>query len=163
MCASLSARVKPTSASMPMVCAITSGTRRACAGAAPSMHGADRRIQSQIANVASRLISELGAIHMRPPTDQHRTNPGPPPNTDATDLHEAWDCRLTNAVPVLMHSSAFMGPTGETHGSLAGHAPDTRRTLPVDNFQAPGSAASLRRASQCNPGRARLGGCTTLE
>jgi len=24
-------------------------------------------------------------------------NPGPPPDTDATDLHEAWDCRLANA------------------------------------------------------------------
>ena len=27
---------------------------------------------------------------------------------------------------------------GEDHGRLAGHAPDTHRTLPVDNIQAPG-------------------------
>ena len=38
---------------------------------------------------------------------------------------------------------------GETHGNLPGHAPDTGRTLPVNNFQPPGSAASLRRASPC--------------
>ena len=40
----------------------------------------------------------------------------------------------------------------ETPGRLAGHAPDTRRTRAVDNFQTPGGAFSLRRDSQCEPG-----------
>jgi hypothetical protein len=44
----------------------------------------------------------------------------------------------------------IIGP-GESHGRLPGHAPDTRRTLPVDNFRAPGSAACLRRAAPYHP------------
>ena len=46
-----------------MVTRSTPGTRRAFAGAAPSMHEADRRIQSRIANVVSHLISELCLSH----------------------------------------------------------------------------------------------------
>jgi hypothetical protein len=41
-----------------------------------------------------------------------------------------------------------MVDAGDSQGSLPGHAPDTRDTLPIDNFQAPGSATSLRRASK---------------
>src|ERR1035441_7841936 len=78
----------------------TSGTRRACAGAAPSTHGADKGAQSQNANAVSGVLSEPCAIHMGPPPDQHRTASGPPPDTDATDLHKAWDCRPANAGPL---------------------------------------------------------------
>ena len=34
----------------------------------------------------------------------------------------------------------------ESHGSLAGHSPDARHTLTVDNFEAPKSASSLGRS-----------------
>src|ERR1039458_10110423 len=37
---------------------------------------------------------------MGPPPDQYRTASGPPPDTDATDLHKAWDCRPANAGPL---------------------------------------------------------------
>jgi hypothetical protein len=46
----------------------------------------------------------------------------------------------------------------ETHGSLTGHAPDTRRIRAADNFQTPGGAFSLRRDSQCEPGLRSTGG-----
>jgi hypothetical protein len=45
-----------------------------------------------------------------------------------------------------------------SHGRLTGHSPDTRRTLPVDNFQTPGSASSLRRISQYKPSFRLSGG-----
>src|ERR1035441_8271326 len=75
----------------------TWGTRRACAGAAPFTHGADDDAQSQKVNVVSGLLSGPCAIHMGPPPDPHRTAPRPPPDTDATDLHEAWDCKRNGA------------------------------------------------------------------
>src|ERR1035438_2243970 len=89
----------------------TWGIRRACAGAAPSTHSADKDTQSQNVNVVSGLLSGPCAIHMGPPPDQHRTNTGPPrdhtrppprppPDTDVTDMHQAWDCRLANAGPL---------------------------------------------------------------
>src|ERR1017187_1077729 len=97
MCASPAASDKLTSASMPMVCAIHMGTRRACAGAAPFTHGADKDAQSQKVNVVSGVLSGPCAIHMGPPPDPHRTAPRPPPDTDATDLHETWDCKRNGA------------------------------------------------------------------
>jgi hypothetical protein len=48
----------------------TSGTRRACTGAAPAVPRADRGTHSRIANVVSRAISESCAIHVRTPPDR---------------------------------------------------------------------------------------------
>jgi hypothetical protein len=45
-------------------------------------------------------------------------------------------------------------------GALMGDSPDMRRTLPVDNFQAPESASSLRRTPECKPGLRRTVGKT---
>jgi hypothetical protein len=47
----------------------TWGTRRACAGAAQSTHGADKEAQSQNVNVVSGVLTESCAIHMGPPPD----------------------------------------------------------------------------------------------
>ena len=43
-------------------------------------------------------------------------------------------------------------------GSLTGASPDTRRTLTGDNFETPGSASTLRRASQYQPCKRQMGG-----
>src|ERR1035441_3862883 len=57
----------------------TWGIRRACAGTAPSTHGADKDAQSQKANVVSGVLTESCAIHMGPPADPHRTPSRLPP------------------------------------------------------------------------------------
>ena len=64
------------------------------------MRGADKDAQSQNANVVTRVLSELCATHIGPPPDRHRTAPGPLPDTDYTDLHEAWTCPLAGAEPL---------------------------------------------------------------
>jgi hypothetical protein len=119
----------------------TWGTRRACAGAVPSTHGADKVIQGYNFNVVSGVLSEACATHMGPPPDPHRTAIGPPPDTDATDLHEVWDCRPANAgrlpfVPIgaIRVSSQFPHPD-------TGVSPDTRRTLAVENFEPTGGGS----------------------
>ena len=139
------------------------------AGPAPSMHGADKDAQSQNANVISHLISELCAIHIGPPPDQHQTATGPLPDTDATDLHEAGDGRLTsagslpsvpigairvssdrrltNARPLLLHSSFCLLHSCGQPGRLTGDSPDTHGSLTGDNFEARGAASSLRQTS----------------
>ena len=89
------------------------GTRRACAGAAPSMHGVDNDAQSQNVRLVSGLISVSCAIHM-----------GPLPDTDATDLHGARDCHLPNAGPL-----PFV-PIGaiRVHGTAASPTPNHFQT-----------------------------------
>jgi len=83
LCASPAASDKPTSASMPMVCAIhmgdSPGLRRPSAVPGQSRHGADKDSQRQNAILASALISGICAIHTGPPPDQHRTASRLPP------------------------------------------------------------------------------------
>ena len=57
-----SSSVRPASYSTENSEEPTSGTRRALAGAAQSMHGPYRRTQCQIANLVGRLVSESCAI-----------------------------------------------------------------------------------------------------
>jgi hypothetical protein len=76
ICASPAASDKPTSASMPMVCAIhmghSPGLRRPSAAPGQSRHGAESDSKSQNSVAASGLISGICAIHMGPPPDHHR-------------------------------------------------------------------------------------------
>ena len=130
----------------------TSGTRRACAGAAPSTHGADKGAQSQNANAVSGVLSGPCTIHMGPPPDQHRTAPRPPPDTDVTDMHQAWDCRLANAGPLPFVPIGAIRVSSHFPHPHTGDSLDTRRSLAGDNFETPASVTSLRRHSRYKPG-----------
>jgi hypothetical protein len=69
------------------------------------------------------------------------------------------DCPLLGQIAAAsVVSPGLIVGAWEIHGSLAGHSPDTRRIRAVDNFQAPGGASSLRRASQYKPGLRSGGG-----